>query len=87
MVECTDGFQIAERDLEIRGPGDLFGTRQAGLPDLKVAHLLRDAKLLEVAWREAFMLVEDSPDLSAYPLLRDTVRHRWEGTLGLASVG
>jgi len=87
MVECTDGFQIAERDLKIRGPGDLFGTRQAGLPDLKVAHLLRDAQLLEVAWREAFMLVEDSPDLSAYPLLRDTVRHRWEGTLGLASVG
>ncbi|MFQ5802045.1 MAG: ATP-dependent DNA helicase RecG [Candidatus Methylomirabilales bacterium] len=87
MVECADGFQIAERDLEIRGPGDLFGTRQAGLPDLKVAHLLRDAQLLEVAQQEAFMLVKDTPDLSAYPLLRDTVRHRWEGTLGLASVG
>lgn len=87
MVECGDGFQIAERDLEIRGPGELFGTRQAGLPDLKIAHLLRDAQLLEVARREAFELVEQSSDLTAYPLLRDAVRHRWEGTLGLATVG
>lgn len=87
MVECADGFEIAERDLEIRGPGELFGTRQAGLPDLKVAHLLRDVKLLEVARDDALRLVGESPDLSAYPLLRDTVRHRWEGTVGLATVG
>lgn len=87
MMDCTDGFQIAERDLEIRGPGELFGTRQSGLPDLKVAHLLRDAHLLEIAQREVLRLVEEAPDLSAYPLLRDTVRHRWAGTLGLATVG
>lgn len=87
MVDCADGFQIAERDLEIRGPGELFGTRQSGLPDLKVAHLLRDAHLLEVAQREAVRLVEEAPDLGAYPMIRDTVRHRWEGTLGLATGG
>ncbi|MFQ5533055.1 MAG: ATP-dependent DNA helicase RecG, partial [Candidatus Methylomirabilales bacterium] len=53
MVECSSGFQIAERDLAIRGPGELFGIRQSGIPDLKVAHLLRDAHLLEIARQEA----------------------------------
>jgi ATP-dependent DNA helicase RecG len=87
MVECADGFQLAERDLELRGPGELFGTRQAGVPDLKVAHLLRDARLLEIAQREAFGLVEENPDLIGHPLLRDTVEQRWEGALALAAVG
>ena len=87
MVECSDGFQIAERDLELRGPGELFGIRQAGLPDLKVAHLLKDARLLEVARREAFALIHADPSLIAYPLLRDALERRWEGGLALATVG
>jgi ATP-dependent DNA helicase RecG len=87
MVECADGFQIAERDLELRGPGELFGIRQAGLPDLKVAHLLKDARLLEIARREAFTLVQADPSLGTYPLLRDALERRWEGGLALATVG
>ncbi|MFQ5881736.1 MAG: ATP-dependent DNA helicase RecG [Candidatus Methylomirabilales bacterium] len=87
MVECADGFQIAERDLALRGPGELFGIRQAGLPDLKVAHLIRDAKLLEVARREAFTLVQEDPPLTTHPLLRDALRRRWESALALATVG
>jgi ATP-dependent DNA helicase RecG len=87
MVECADGFQIAERDLELRGPGEIFGTRQAGVPDLKVAHLLRDVKLLELAQREAFGLVEEDPDLNGHPLLRDAVEQRWKEALALATVG
>jgi ATP-dependent DNA helicase RecG len=87
MVECSDGFQIAERDLELRGPGELFGTRQAGFPDLEMAELLRDIQLLEAARREAFRLLEEDPDLTRYPLLADALRQRWEGTLALATVG
>ena len=49
MVETNDGFRIAEADLEIRGPGEFLGTRQAGVPDFRVANLLRDARMLDVA--------------------------------------
>lgn len=87
MVECADGFQIAERDLELRGPGELFGIRQSGLPDLKVAHLLRDAQLLDVARREALALLQTDPALIASPALRDALARRWQGGLALATVG
>ncbi|MFQ5655917.1 MAG: ATP-dependent DNA helicase RecG [Candidatus Methylomirabilales bacterium] len=87
MVECADGFQIAERDLAIRGPGELFGLRQSGLPDLKVAHLIRDAPLLEIARQEAFGLVEKDPALGGRPLLHGALHRRWEGNLALARVG
>src|SRR5437762_2506160 len=53
MVKTTNGFEIAELDLRLRGPGEFFGTRQAGMPDFRVANLLRDRELLEVAKREA----------------------------------
>src|ERR1700684_3605720 len=53
MVRTQDGFELAELDLELRGPGEFFGTRQAGLPDFKVANLVRDRELLELAKREA----------------------------------
>ena len=53
MVRTTDGFQIAELDLELRGPGEFFGTRQAGMPSFQVANLIRDRQLLEAAKREA----------------------------------
>lgn len=87
MVECTDGFEIAERDLEIRGPGELFGTRQAGFPDLEMAYLLRDVQLLEAAHREANSLIREDPGLTRYPLLGEVFRQRWEGSLALATVG
>jgi ATP-dependent DNA helicase RecG len=53
MVRTQDGFELAELDLSMRGPGEFFGTRQAGLPDFRVANLLRDRQMLELAKREA----------------------------------
>ncbi len=59
MVRTSDGFEIAEKDLELRGPGEFFGTRQAGMPSLRVANLIRDRKLLELAKAEARGLLDD----------------------------
>ena len=89
MVGSCDGFVIAEADLEIRGPGDFLGTRQAGLPELKVADILRDGGVLEQARREAFSLVESDPELVApgNDRLRAELMLRWGGRLELASIG
>jgi len=65
MTGTNDGFKIAEVDLELRGPGDFFGTRQSGLPEFRVADLLRDGAMLEEARREAFALIQADPQLSA----------------------
>ena len=83
MARTNDGFKIAERDLEIRGPGEFFGTRQSGLPDLKAANLLRDYKLLEIARKQAFSLIEKDPSLSAYPKLRLNLEDFWGKKLEL----
>ena len=63
LEETTDGFRLAEADLEMRGPGEFFGTRQSGLPDFRVASLL-DTRLIELARSEAARLLEDDPDLT-----------------------
>jgi ATP-dependent DNA helicase RecG len=83
MTETTDGFRIAEEDLALRGPGEFFGTRQSGLPDLKVANILRDAKIVEIARREAFRLLEADPDLGTYPALRQAAEQFWGKKLEL----
>ncbi|RJQ50950.1 MAG: ATP-dependent DNA helicase RecG [Nitrospiraceae bacterium] len=83
MESTCDGFKIAEEDLDIRGPGDFFGTRQSGIPDLKIANIVRDIKLLEAARREAFDLIEAGPDLRSYPLLKETLKKKWMGRLEL----
>ncbi len=70
MQESQDGFYIAEKDLEIRGPGDFLGTRQSGLPDLKVANLVRDIKILEIARQEAQELLQVHPTLNTPELLK-----------------
>src|ERR1700723_1091434 len=57
MVRTQDGFELAELDLSLRGPGEFFGTRQAGLPDFRVANLVRDREMLELAKREAAAFV------------------------------
>ncbi|MEK7729696.1 MAG: helicase-related protein, partial [candidate division KSB1 bacterium] len=63
LVDTTDGFRISEVDLEMRGPGEFFGTKQHGLPELKIANILTDSKLLVAAREEAFALVKHDPHL------------------------
>jgi ATP-dependent DNA helicase RecG len=89
LVETNDGFKIAEVDLRLRGPGEFFGTRQSGLPQFRVADLLRDAALLEEARAEAQAVVAADPELRdpAHRPLREALLARWRGRLGLASVG
>jgi len=82
--ECADGFALAEEDLRIRGEGSLFGTRQSGLPDLRMVRLTRDLELIRRARAEAFELVKSDPGLRRKEhrlLLRETAR-RFPGTLG-----
>ncbi|HSE57075.1 MAG TPA: ATP-dependent DNA helicase RecG [Nitrospiraceae bacterium] len=89
LLRSTDGFVIAEEDLRIRGPGELFGTRQWGLPDFRVANLVRDAALLEQARKEAFALLQQDPRLSApeHQPLREAMMRRWQAKLALGDVG
>jgi len=90
MVDTNDGFKIAELDLEQRGPGEFFGTRQAGLPSFRVANIIRDAQLLEVAKREAaFVLAGPNAEISSEEISRALVqmRSRWQHTYGLVEVG
>lgn len=68
MTQTNNGFVIAEKDLEIRGPGEFMGTRQSGLPDLSIADIVKDTKLLELAREEAFEFIK-SEDIKAYPEL------------------
>jgi ATP-dependent DNA helicase RecG len=87
MVKSSDGFRIAEEDLDIRGPGEFFGTRQAGMPDLKVANIVRDAMLINGARQEAFALIGRDPELKGYPLLRASLEKFWEGKIELFKTG
>jgi ATP-dependent DNA helicase RecG len=82
----NDGFRIAEEDLRLRGPGEFFGTRQSGLPDLRAANIIRDADLLEKARAEAFDLIRSDPGLSQHVRLRELVKKKWQGRLGLITV-
>ncbi len=88
MESTTDGFRIAEADLEIRGPGDFLGTRQAGIPDFRVANILRDGRILEEARQEAFAVVERDPELRMpqHEKLRAELARRWGGRLELAGI-
>ena len=89
MTATNDGFKIVEADLTLRGPGDFFGTRQSGLPEFRVADLLRDAAALEAARRDAVALVRDDPQLRApeHRALRAALLQRWRGKIDLAGVG
>jgi len=89
MTSTNDGFRIAEVDLELRGPGEFFGTRQSGLPEFQAADLLRDTSLLEEARREATAIVARDRELSepAHRALRAALLARWRGKLALATAG
>jgi ATP-dependent DNA helicase RecG len=84
LTETTDGFEIAERDLQLRGPGDFVGTRQSGLPTLRVGDLVRDHQLMEDARREAVAALDDPHHAEA---LVAFVRSNWEQRFGLVGVG
>lgn len=89
MEETNDGFKIAEEDLNIRGPGDFIGTRQSGLPDLRVSDILHDASILKKARDEAFKLIENETYIKGdeYKILKELINARWKGRFELAEVG
>lgn len=89
MERTTNGFVIAEEDLKLRGPGEFFGQRQHGLPDLKVANVLTDTDILQAARREAFNLVAGDGRLSQpeHEAVRRAVRQRFKGGLEMILVG
>jgi len=88
MVRTDDGFQIAEKDLELRGPGDFFGTRQWGMPDFRASHLIRDRDLLERARAEAFRYLDEMAAAAEPGELRAFLEEGgWERRFGLARVG
>jgi ATP-dependent DNA helicase RecG len=84
LASTNDGFAIAEKDLELRGPGDFFGTRQSGMPKLRTGDLVRDRDVMEDAHREARRVVDEgglTGDLLRF------VQERWEQQFGLIEVG
>jgi ATP-dependent DNA helicase RecG len=81
VAATTDGFVLAEVDLEIRGEGQLFGKAQSGMPDLKIARLQRDQKLIQLARDRARAVIAADPELTEHPLMRAEVLRRYEGGL------
>jgi len=90
MTATQDGFEIAEKDLEIRGPGEFFGTKQAGMPSLRVANLIRDRELLEAAKREARVVADGASGEVTQEELTRAVKYlqaHWNRRYGLVEVG
>ncbi len=89
MVRTQDGFELAELDLSMRGPGEFFGTRQAGLPDFRVADLLRDRAVLELAKREAAHFVEVPGEYSKgeQERVKSRLKEAWQRRYGLVEAG
>jgi len=87
LVESTDGFHISEMDLKLRGPGEFFGTKQSGLPSLRVANILRDSEILEVARREAVDFIAHPPEAEDLRRVVAYIRDHWQRRYGLVTVG
>jgi ATP-dependent DNA helicase RecG len=89
LTRTTDGFRIAEEDLRLRGPGEMLGTRQHGLPELQVANLIDDADLLRLAQRDAAEIVPRDPQLRLpeHGMLKDLLLRRYRDSIGLLDVG
>ena len=87
LVDTNDGFLIAEMDLKLRGPGEFFGTKQSGLPSLRVANILRDKEILEAARREALDFVSHPPTEEELRRAVAYIRDHWQRRYGLVTVG
>ena len=89
MLATSDGFKIAEIDMDLRGPGDFFGTRQSGMPELQLANLLTDGEILTLARRDAFALIDLDPNLSnpAQQPLKKYLQTRMSGARTLMHIG
>ena len=87
LVDSNDGFVIAEMDLKLRGPGEFFGTKQSGLPQLRIANILRDTEILEIARREAMAFVENPPSRETLATAVAYIRDHWQRRYGLVQVG
>ena len=89
MEETNDGFRIAEEDLAIRGPGEFMGTKQSGLPDFRIANIIRDSRILSDAKDAAFALVEEDPRLERpdHLPIKEVMLRRWGGRLDLGRTG
>ena len=87
MCETTDGFRISELDLEIRGAGQMFGTRQAGLPEFRYADLTRDRDLIELARESGDRIMAADPDLKRYSWLRERIKALTDSGLLIAEAG
>ncbi len=81
MVRTTDGFELADEDLRLRGEGTLFDTKQSGMPDLKLARLAEDLELVTRARARAFAMLEDDPGLAGHPELLAELRRRFERSI------
>lgn len=81
VARTSDGFELAEKDLEIRGPGEFMGARQAGWSDLRLTNPVRDVEILKAAREEAFGLIDSDPDLTGYPLIRQEMEGRFADRL------
>jgi ATP-dependent DNA helicase RecG len=87
LVDSNDGFHIAEMDLKLRGPGEFFGTKQSGLPSLRIADILRDQEILEIARREAVDFVNQPPAQEDLQRAVGYIRDHWQRRYGLVQVG
>jgi len=89
MERSNDGFEIAEHDLKLRGPGELLSTRQHGLPDLKIANIIDDFDLLQMARKDAFELVETDPKLKSaeHKNIKAELIRKFADSLTLVDVG
>jgi ATP-dependent DNA helicase RecG len=89
MERERDGFKIAEADLQLRGPGEMIGTRQSGLADFRIANLARDSRLLLEAREEALAWLEQDPRLARPEsrAMKAVLKHRWAGRLELGNIG
>ena len=87
MVDSNDGFYIAEMDMKLRGPGEFFGTKQSGVPGLRLGDLLRDADVLDLARKEARTLLETSGSESEIRAVARYIQENWQRRYGLIQVG